>query len=215
MYVSPLITDHGWGLDGASLMVGRAAGDRAGRGGVPGPRGEHGHDPGPPLRLLPGDPAGRIRTRLPGRSGHRPGPAAGGRPARPHAHRHRRRELGRQPRVSADADGAAVLYSTVRNGVRDRHIGLVTFGKPGVEVVWSQSQGAVYQLQITDLALTPGFVSWNTITSFGGGGSFVHQRARSGGDTTTTRAPRDTTPDRRRTTPSPQSSTTGRCGGGG
>lgn len=84
-------------------------------------------------------------------------------------------------RARADDQGAVVLYGLTVSGQARTRVGLITFGRPGVEVLADHADATLSGENPTNIALTPASVVWYAeklpVTVLGA----VHRRARTGG----------------------------------
>jgi hypothetical protein len=86
--------------------------------------------------------------------------------------------------VEADSDGAVVDYPVRVAGQMQQRIGLITFGRPGIEVLATTSSSADGTLFLGPTALSPHRVAWVD----GGFTESIGYRLRSGGDITTVKS---------------------------
>jgi hypothetical protein len=95
--------------------------------------------------------------------------------------------------VRADGTGAVLSYDWVEDGVKSRRIGLITFDRPGIDILaddpyhTNSKDGSTYTL-LGEAMLSPSTVSWVSWSGLGSA-TFLNRQPRSGGAVSTVQTP--------------------------
>lgn len=91
--------------------------------------------------------------------------------------------------VQADATGAVISYVSAGNSEHRARVGLITFDRPGIDILTSPDPDEDYDFGLNPAVLTPHTVVWTTRPVGTKGVELIHRRSRSGGAVSTIPAP--------------------------